>query len=49
MFTTGELHNTWKHEWLHHYDLILGIPGPTGSHNALFDARLEAMGLLEPE
>ena len=38
------LKQTWKHEYLHFMDDMNGIPGPEGSHNKEFDARITLMG-----
>ncbi len=41
----ADLQQTWKHEYVHHYDKCNGNPPPTGSHNELFEFRIRELDL----
>ena len=44
-FTACQIQQTWKHEYVHHYDACNGIPNPEGEHNELFEFRIRELGL----
>lgn len=44
-YSLAQSKRTALHEWLHHHDAEKGIPDPDGSHNDLFEARIDSMGL----
>ncbi len=41
----GDLQQTWKHEFVHHFDKCKGNPPPPGSHNELFEFRIRELDL----
>ena len=40
-----QVKQTWRHEFVHHYDFCNGIPHPPGDHNELFEFRIRELDL----